>query len=43
MLPWFQERFTLYLAPIAGITNTTFRKLYKGDGGGCDGVGPRVG
>ena len=27
MLPWFQDRFPLYLAPMAGITDTTFRQL----------------
>jgi nifR3 family TIM-barrel protein len=32
MLPWFQDRFLLYLAPMAGITDTTFRQLCKGYG-----------
>ncbi len=29
MLPWFTDRFPLYLAPMAGITDTIFRQLVK--------------
>ena len=28
LLPWFQDRFPLYLAPMAGMTDTTFRQLF---------------
>lgn len=33
-LPWFQDRFPLYLAPMAGVTDTVFRQLAKEYG--CD-------
>ncbi|MDB6172729.1 MAG: hypothetical protein JWL59_2040 [Chthoniobacteraceae bacterium] len=31
-LPWFQDRFPIYLAPMAGISDTIFRQLCKEQG-----------
>ena len=32
VLPWFHEKFPLYLAPMAGVTDTIFRQLAKEHG-----------
>ncbi|MES2570350.1 MAG: hypothetical protein V4710_09905, partial [Verrucomicrobiota bacterium] len=47
-LPWFQDRFPIYLAPMAGISDTIFRQLCKEQGADvmvtlkCGGCGAEV-